>query len=62
MAREGPRGQSGPYKTRKVYDPLIQASSGIASEQDLESPTNVRTITFDKVTALTAAQVLTAAL
>jgi crotonobetainyl-CoA:carnitine CoA-transferase CaiB-like acyl-CoA transferase len=55
-------GQSGPYETRKVYDPLIQASSGIASEQHLQSPTNVRTIIFDKVTALTAAQVLTAAL
>ncbi len=55
-------GQSGPYETRKVYDPLIQASSGIASEQDLGSPTNLRTIIFDKVTALTAAQALTAAL
>ena len=55
-------GQSGPYIKRRVFDPLIQASSGAASAQNLESPTNMRTIIFDKVTALTAAQVISTAL
>ena len=55
-------GQSGPYQHRKVYDPLIQATTGTASEQDGVRPTNVRTIIFDKVTGYTAAQSITAAL
>ncbi|MEH6637225.1 MAG: CoA transferase [Halioglobus sp.] len=55
-------GQTGPYQHRKVYDPLIQATTGTASEQHGERPTNVRTIIFDKVTGYTAAQSITAAL
>jgi len=55
-------GQSGPYVNRKVYDPLIQATSGMAAEQIAGPPSNVRTIMFDKVTALTSAQAITAAL
>jgi len=55
-------GQSGPYRHRKVYDPLIQATTGTASEQHGVRPTNVRTIIFDKVTGYTAAQSITAAL
>lgn len=55
-------GQSGPYQHRKVYDPLIQATTGTAFEQHGTRPTNVRTIIFDKVTGYTAAQAITAAL
>jgi len=55
-------GQSGPYRHRKVYDPLIQATTGTAHEQNRDRPTNVRTIIFDKVTGYTAAQAITAAL
>jgi len=55
-------GQGGPYKNRKVYDPLIQASSGTSHAQGSESPQNMASIVFDKVTALTTAQVITSAL
>jgi crotonobetainyl-CoA:carnitine CoA-transferase CaiB-like acyl-CoA transferase len=55
-------GQSGPYENRKVFDPLIQATTGISHDQGQGNPENVRTIIFDKVTALTTAQVVTAAL
>lgn len=55
-------GQHGPYKNRKVYDPLIQASSGTAQAQGGDNPDNMASIVFDKVTALTTAQVITSAL
>jgi crotonobetainyl-CoA:carnitine CoA-transferase CaiB-like acyl-CoA transferase len=55
-------GQSGPYSNRRVYDPLIQATSGTAAEQDRARATNVKTVIFDKVTGYTAAQAITAAL
>lgn len=57
-------GPDGPYQNRRVYDPLIQATVGMAATQgDLgDGPENVRTILFDKVTGLTAAQTITAAL
>ena len=55
-------GQSGPYKERKVYDPLIQATAGTAAAQSSSNPEFFRTIVFDKVTALTAAQIITSAL
>ena len=55
-------GQSGPYQNRKVFDPLIQATSGIASAQGDEVPHLMASIVFDKVTALTTAQAITAAL
>ena len=55
-------GQSGPYENRKVFDPLVQATTGISHDQGQGEPQNVRTIIFDKVTALTTAQVVTAAL
>jgi len=55
-------GQSGPYMSRRVYDPLIQATTGAAADQGGERPTNMRTIIFDKVTGQTAAQAVTAAL
>ena len=55
-------GQDGPYKNRRVYDPLIQATTGLAQAQGGDTPSNVRSIVFDKVTALTAAQAVTTAL
>ncbi|MEM1346846.1 MAG: CoA transferase, partial [Pseudomonadota bacterium] len=58
-------GFSGPYAHKPVYDPLIQALSGLASVQggsDSARPRLVRTIVPDKVTAIQAAQAITAAL
>lgn len=58
-------GESGPYTHKRVYDPVIQALSGLASIQgDPASgrPRMMRLIIPDKVTALTAAQAMTAAL
>jgi crotonobetainyl-CoA:carnitine CoA-transferase CaiB-like acyl-CoA transferase len=57
-------GQDGPYKNIRVYDPVVQAVSGMAASQlDLNGkPSLVRTIVADKVTALTMAQAITAAL
>lgn len=58
-------GFEGPYAPRPVYDPLIQALSGLTTVQagaDEERPRLVRTIVPDKVSALTAAQAVTAAL
>ena len=58
-------GEKGPYAQQRVYDPIIQARSGLAAMQrDRETgrPRMVRTILADKLTALTAAQAMTAAL
>ena len=58
-------GESGPYSTKRVYDPIIQAASSLASIQggsDDARPRLVRTILPDKLTAVTAAQAVTAAL
>lgn len=58
-------GESGPYAHKRVYDPVIQALSGLASIQGdrvTGRPRMVRTIVPDKLTALTAAQAITAAL
>jgi crotonobetainyl-CoA:carnitine CoA-transferase CaiB-like acyl-CoA transferase len=58
-------GETGPYAQKPVYDPLIQAVSGLASIQagsDTERPRLVRTIVPDKLTAVTASQAITAAL
>ena len=55
-------GQSGPYQNRKVYDPLIQGTVGMPFAQDADSPKLLRTIIYDKVTGLTAAQAITSAL
>jgi len=52
----------GPYENRRVFDPLIQATSGTAWAQGEGDPDNIKTIIFDKVTALTTAQGITAAL
>ncbi|MBW2424771.1 MAG: CoA transferase [Deltaproteobacteria bacterium] len=58
-------GETGPYARKRVYDPLIQALSGLATiqgDRGVGRPRMVRLIVPDKVTALTAAQAITAAL
>jgi crotonobetainyl-CoA:carnitine CoA-transferase CaiB-like acyl-CoA transferase len=58
-------GERGPYADRRVYDPVIQALSGLAdiqSDYRTGRPQMIRLIIPDKVTALTAAQAITAAL
>jgi len=58
-------GAVGPYAGKRVYDPVIQALSGITDIQadaDSGRPRMIRTVIPDKTTALTAAQAITAAL
>jgi len=58
-------GETGPYAGKRVYDPVIQALSGLAAIQGdrvTGRPRMVRTILPDKLTAVTAAQAITAAL
>mgnify|MGYP003321513660 FL=1 len=58
-------GETGPYAHKRVYDPVIQALSGLADIQmDAASgrPQMIRTIIPDKTTSVTAAQAITAAL
>ena len=58
-------GETGPYAHQRVYDPVIQALSGLADIQmDAASgrPQMIRTIIPDKTTSVTAAQAITAAL
>ena len=55
-------GQSGPYQEKKVYDPLIQGTVGIPNAQSDQFPELIRTIIYDKVTGLTSAQAISAAL
>jgi crotonobetainyl-CoA:carnitine CoA-transferase CaiB-like acyl-CoA transferase len=58
-------GDRGPYAGMAVYDPLIQALSGLTTIQagsDEARPRLVRTIVPDKVTGLMGAQAITAAL
>ena len=58
-------GEDGPLARKRVYDPLVQALSGLADiQRDRETgrPRMVRLIVPDKLTAVTAAQAITAAL
>src|SRR5262245_15562222 len=58
-------GDKGPMASKPAYDPLVQAFSGLATVQggsDEQRPRLVRTILVDKLTAVTAAQAITAAL
>lgn len=58
-------GDQGPYSQRPVYDPLVQALSGLTTIQagsDEARPRLVRTIVPDKLTGVMAAQAITAAL
>ena len=58
-------GPDGPYAQWRVYDPIIQAVTGLPSIQqhvDVPLPDLVRTLVCDKATATFAAQSITAAL
>ena len=58
-------GEKGPYCGQRVYDPVIQALSGltdIQADPDTGLPKMIRTIIPDKTTSVTAAQAITAAL
>ena len=58
-------GEAGPYAHKPVYDPIIQALSGLASVQagsDNDRPRLIRTVLPDKLTGVTAAQAVSAAL
>jgi crotonobetainyl-CoA:carnitine CoA-transferase CaiB-like acyl-CoA transferase len=58
-------GESGPYAHKRVYDPLIQALSGLATiqgDRGMGRPRMMRLVVPDKVTAMTAAQAIAAAL
>jgi crotonobetainyl-CoA:carnitine CoA-transferase CaiB-like acyl-CoA transferase len=58
-------GEHGPFAAKPVYDPLVQAVSGLATVQagsDDAPPRLVRTILPDKLTGIVAAQAITAAL
>ena len=58
-------GFEGPYSQKPVFDPLIQAVSGLTTVQagsDEARPRLVRTIVPDKVTAIQTSQAITAAL
>ena len=58
-------GESGPFAHKPVYDPLIQALSGLTTVQagsDDERPKLIRTILPDKLTGMTAAQAISSAL
>lgn len=58
-------GDSGPYAQKPVYDPLVQALSGLTTVQagsDETRPRLVRTILPDKLTGYAASQAICAAL
>lgn len=58
-------GSKGPYAQKRVYDPTIQALSGLTDIQAdpiTGRPKMVRTLVADKTTAIFAAQAVTAAL
>ena len=58
-------GETGPFAHKPVYDPLIQALSGLTTVQagsDDARPKLIRTILPDKLTGMTAAQAISSAL
>jgi crotonobetainyl-CoA:carnitine CoA-transferase CaiB-like acyl-CoA transferase len=58
-------GDSGPYRDRRVYDPIIQGLTGhVAVQRNPEYPVPdlVRNVVADKASAYTVAQAITAAL
>jgi crotonobetainyl-CoA:carnitine CoA-transferase CaiB-like acyl-CoA transferase len=58
-------GEKGPYAKKPVYDPIVQAFSGLTTVQagsDAQRPRLIRTVLPDKLTAITAAQAIAAAL
>src|SRR5271166_5149918 len=58
-------GEKGPWASKPAYDPIIQALSGLTTVQagsDKERPRLIRTVLADKLSAMIAAQAITAAL
>ncbi|MEO3413162.1 CoA transferase [Roseovarius sp. CAU 1744] len=58
-------GPSGPYAKKRVYDPVVQALSGLADMQSdplTGRPKMIRSVVVDKITAVYAAQAVSAAL
>jgi crotonobetainyl-CoA:carnitine CoA-transferase CaiB-like acyl-CoA transferase len=56
-------GATGPYASQRVYDNVIQSFSGMAAVQrEGGEPRPIRQLACDKITALTAAQAISAAL
>jgi len=55
-------GETGPYAKRRVYDAIIQAVSGFATLQPGGDPQMVNSLVCDKITSLTAAEAIVAAL
>ncbi|HIG08456.1 MAG TPA: CoA transferase, partial [Alphaproteobacteria bacterium] len=58
-------GETGPYSKQRVYDPVIQALSGLADiqrDQKTNFPKMVRTIIPDKTTGMATAQAISSAL
>ena len=56
-------GSTGPYSAQRVYDNVIQSFSGMAAVQrEGNDPRPIRQLACDKITALTAAQAISAAL
>jgi crotonobetainyl-CoA:carnitine CoA-transferase CaiB-like acyl-CoA transferase len=58
-------GDSGPYRNRRVYDPILQGLTGhvaIQKNPDVPIPDLIRHVVVDKASAYTAAQAITAAL
>jgi len=58
-------GETGPFARKPVYDPIVQAFSGLTTVQagaDDRRPRLIRTVLPDKLTAVTAAQAIAAAL
>jgi crotonobetainyl-CoA:carnitine CoA-transferase CaiB-like acyl-CoA transferase len=55
-------GTHGPLREAPAYDPVVQAQAGIAAVQGVETPTFVRNLLCDKITAYTAAQAVSTAL
>ena len=55
-------GPTGPYANRRVYDAVIQAISGFASLPQDGRPALVNSLVCDKITSLTAAEAVVAAL
>ena len=58
-------GENGPMAHQRIYDPIVQALSGLTTVQaggDDRRPALVRTIIPDKLTSVTASQAITAAL
>ena len=58
-------GPSGPFSTRRAYDPVVQGLTGYVAIQEnpeVPIPDLVRTVVVDKAASYTAAQAITAAL